>query len=255
MDRGHTGYSKDVIQVAVADAGIGIPDALGVTYPELTESSAALVKALEPHVSGAFGAGRTGTSYNAGLGLFFVSEMAKRTAGRLMIASRGAALLLSGDLEDYSKHKLDIVPPPGTGFPGTLVAFELPLQEVQDHAGLIAVITDKAKERTPQRDTSAWVRFESPPDGVDTFLVSAVAEDVEKAAKLSREELQPRLFQRQPVALDFRNIRICTQSFAHAVLYEAVRLSWAVQVPIYIENARPPVATAIRLVDNYARGG
>lgn len=255
MKSGYAGYPRAVVQVAVADAGVGIPDALRATYPDLTDDSAALVKALEPHVSGAFGPGRTGTAYNAGMGLFFISELAKLTAGRLMVASRGAALVWTGDLEGYAKSKMKFVDPRGTGFPGTLVAFELPLDEVADHAALIEVIADKARARTPRRDTSHWVRFEPPPRGVDTYLVSALAEDVDAASALSRERLQPPLFKRQAVALDFRNIAVCTQSFAHALLYEAIRLSWAVQVPIYIENAEPAVATAIRLVDGYARGG
>lgn len=255
MDAGFPGYPRAVVQVAVADAGVGILAALRSTYPELSDAEAALVKALEPHVSGAFGPGRTGTAYNAGMGLFFISEMAKRTAGRVLIASRDAALMLSGDLEGYAQHRLEMIRPPGTGFLGTLVAFELPLDEVQDHAGLIAVITEKARERTPRRDTAAWVRFEAPPAGVRSFLVSLVAEDTDEAAKLSREQLQPRLFRREPVALDFRHVSVCTQSFLHALLYEAIRLSWAVQTPIYVENAAPGVVTGIQLVDNYARGG
>lgn len=47
----------------------------------------------------------------------------------------------------------------------------------------------------------------------------------------------------------------CTQSFLHALLFEAIRLSWATQTPIYVEQASPGVETGIRLVDNYARGG
>jgi hypothetical protein len=39
------------------------------------------------------------------------------------------------------------------------------------------------------------------------------------------------------------------------VLFTGVRLSWALQVPIYVENAAPSVAAGLRLVDNYARGG
>ncbi|MCA9298890.1 MAG: hypothetical protein KDA28_07480, partial [Phycisphaerales bacterium] len=80
-------------------------------------------------------------------------------------------------------------------------------------------------------------------------------EDVERAHELSRTSLQPLLFARKPIALDFRNMRVCTQSFLHALLFEAIRLSWATQTPIYVEQASPGVETGIRLVDNYARGG
>ncbi len=255
MEAGYLKYPRPVVQVAVADAGVGVLAALQASYPSITDPEQALVKALEPHVSGTFGPGRTGSTYNAGMGLFFISEMAKLTAGRLVLASRGASLSLIGDLEGYAKSHLAFVPPRGTQFPGTLVAFELPLGEVSDHARLIEVIRDKARERTPQRDTTPWVRFEAPPRGVPSFVVAHVSEDVERAAELSRGELQRRLFDRKPVALDFRNISVCTQSFLHALLFEAIRISWAVQVPIFIEHAQPGVVAGIQLVDNYARGG
>lgn len=255
MREGSSGYARPAVQVAIADAGIGLLAALNQSYPELSDPEAALIKALEPHVSGKFGPGRTGTAYNAGMGLFFIAEMAKLTAGRLLIASRGAALSLSGDLEGYAKHRLSVVEPRGLGFPGTLVAFELPLGEPADHDGLIEVIRAKAAERTPLRDTTPWVRFDAKPDGTASFLVSQVIEDVTAAARLSRESLQPSLFRREPVALDFRNVSVCTQSFLHALLYETIRISWAVQTPVFIENAAPGVIAGVRLVDNYARGG
>ncbi|MEZ4250085.1 MAG: ATP-binding protein, partial [Polyangiales bacterium] len=253
MREGYAAYPRPVVQVAVGDAGVGLPAALQVEYPEVTDPEAAVVKALEPHVSGAFRRGLTGSTYNAGMGLFMISEMAKLTAGRFLLATRGATLWLRGNLEDVSNHQMDLLP--RLGFPGTLVAFELPFGEPADHDGLVSVITQRASERTPSRDTSVWVRFEAPPPGTDSFLVSAVIEDVERAHELSRTSLQPLLFARKPIALDFRNMRVCTQSFLHALLFEAIRLSWATQTPIYVEQASPGVETGIRLVDNYARGG
>ena len=99
------------------------------------------------------------------------------------------------------------------------------------------------------------VRFERPPTGTLSWVVSSLADDAEKAAAMSREALQPELFARRPVALDFRGLDVCTQGFLHALLFEAVRLSWATRTPIYIENAAPGVQVGVRLVDNYARGG
>ncbi len=252
MTGGYAGYPVDVLQVAVADAGIGLHHALMATYPDLANAEAAVVTALQPHVSGAFEAGRTGSKYNAGMGLFFISEMAKLTAGRMLLSTRGTTLWLRGNLEDGS-HQLDFLPK--LDFPGTLVAFELPFGEPADHEGLISVIRSRAEQRTPQRDTTPWVRFEPPPAGTDPLVVSLFNEDIDRAAKHAVETLQPRLFERQPVALDFRNVSVCTQSFLHALLFEAIRVSWALQTPIYIENADPAVAEGIKLVDNYARGG
>jgi len=52
------------------------------------------VRALEPHGSGAFPEGETGSGENAGMGLFFISEMAKATDGRMLLAARGATYFL-----------------------------------------------------------------------------------------------------------------------------------------------------------------
>lgn len=254
MDAGYPGYSRPMIQVAVADAGIGILDALRASHRDIDQPSAALVEALRPHVSGKFNRGQTGSAYNAGMGLFFISEMTKLTEGRMLVASRGAALLLKGHQEGYASSTIDFVPPEGSGFPGTLVAFEIPIGEVQDHGALIATIAEKARTRTPARDTAPWLRFEAPPPGTESFVVGSVVEDIEGAERLA-EAMQKVLFRRQPVAIDFRGLKVCTQSFLHALLFTVVRMSWALQVPIYVENAHPGVATGIKLVDNYSRGG
>jgi anti-sigma regulatory factor (Ser/Thr protein kinase) len=85
------------IQIAVVDNGIGIFKALNSMHEEIITPELALERSLWPYFSGAFDKTKKGTSQNAGLGLFFVSEMAKLTGGKLFIASRGASLLLVGD--------------------------------------------------------------------------------------------------------------------------------------------------------------
>lgn len=256
MDAGYPGYTQATIQVAVADAGIGIQAALASSYPELTDPETALAKALEPHVSGKFGPGLTGSTYNAGMGLFFIAEMAKLADGCLLLSSQGASLTLRG-----APMGDDGTPPPnsivthGLGFPGTLVAFELPVGSVVDHTALLEVIRDAARQRTPSRTTRPWIRFEAAPPDAKRFQVLPLVESTEAAAQLSRETLQRHLFNRQPIVLDFDKVSLCTQSFLHALLFETIRISWAVQTPIYVENTVPAVRVGIDLVDNYARGG
>jgi len=62
--------------------------------------------AQQPWVSSAFDPGLLGGPVNAGLGLFFLSEMAKKAAGRLLFASRGGSLLLQGDREYRDHHDI-----------------------------------------------------------------------------------------------------------------------------------------------------
>src|SRR5262249_23275038 len=125
-DRGRNS-DRPFIQVAVADGGIGIQESLLPLHKTLTDPREALVKALEPHISGTFEEGESGSAQNAGMGLFFISEMTKLVGGRLLIASRGAALVLEGMLgvEEGESHHLRFLER-GLGFNGTLVAFEMP---------------------------------------------------------------------------------------------------------------------------------
>lgn len=257
IDARSAGYSSDVVQVAVADTGIGVLASLSAMHTELDTQVAALTKALEPHVSGTFEPGRRGGAENAGMGLFMIAEMAKAVGGRLLVASRGGAILLTGHLDDLgnASHRLEVVAPPGVGFAGTLVAFELPIDGVARHDGLIELILEKREQRSASIPATPWLRFTEPPSGATEFAVGPLVEDTTRATQLSREQLQPRLFRREAITIDFSGVDLCTQSFVHALLFEAIRLSWATQTPIYIRNASPGVRVILRYVEAYARSG
>ncbi|KFE66134.1 hypothetical protein DB31_1199 [Hyalangium minutum] len=253
-DRGRN-WNKPVIQVAVADTGIGILEHLKTSHPQLQDAQEALDKALWPHVSGTFEFGLTGTAENAGMGLFFIAEMAKLTAGTLVLASRGATLLLDGDPEFEGHHRLEFVQPRGTGYPGTLVAFELPTDAVEDYNALIERIRELARERTPRRATHRWMRYEPPPADAQEFLVNVGVEDTKKAMQVATETLIPWLVQRRTIVLNFRGMEICTQSYLHALLFEPLRMAWALRIPIYVSNVQPGVRSNLELLENYALGG
>jgi hypothetical protein len=231
-DRGRN-WSKPVIQVAVADTGMGILDHLKINHPKLQDAQEALDKALWPHFSGTFEEGLTGTAENAGMGLFFIAEMAKLTAGTLVLSSRGATLLLDGDPEFEGHHRLEFVQPRGTGYPGTLVAFELPTR----------------------RATHQWLRYDTPPADAVEFLVGVGVEDTKKATQVASNTLIPWLVQRKTIVLNFRGMEICTQSYLHALLFEPLRMAWALRIPIYVSNVQPGVRSNLELLENYALAG
>lgn len=240
---------QPVFQVAVADAGRGVRETLARTHPEVLDDDVALEQALWPYHSGAFAPGRAGGLENAGLGLFYISEMAKELGGRLLLASGGASLVVD-PLLPKRVERLDV------GFrPGTLVAFEVPTEVPEDFPTLFERISELARERSPRRLTSEWLKFDQPPARVQRFLVNTFVENNEEAQRLARQHLIPRLVKREPVALDFSNVRICTQSFAHALLFEALRFAWAGQTPLYVVNAQPVVRSALRHVEMYAQAG
>jgi hypothetical protein len=115
--------------------------------------------------------------------------------------------------------------------------------------------TRSAAQRTPKRITQRWLRFdEAPPDAFRT-MVGVASEDTLAAQEFARSVLEPRLLARQPICLDFQNLRVCTQSFLHALLHESVRLAWARKVPIHVVRATPAVRAQLELVESYSLGG
>ena len=161
-----------------------------------------------------------------------------------ILASRGAALMLKGDPDDPSQHSLSFLAE-GVGYPGTLVALEVPIASVHDYAAMIATINGRANDRTPGRVTYQWIRFDDAPAGSQAILVKVASENTASAQRYAEQELLPRLFKKQPLVLDFRSFEIVTQSYVHALLYEAVRVAWAFKTPIFICNAKPAVRSTI----------
>lgn len=246
--------SRPMIQLAVADAGIGIPRSLYRAHPHLVDYRQALERALLPHISGTFAEGLTGSFENAGLGLYMISELARQTGGRLLIATTGASLVLqSGSGAEPASPRF--LQPHGTGFPGTLVAFEIPTDVVQDYHTLIQAILRKARERTPRRAADRWLTFSPAGESAERILLADVRENTPLAAELARTRIRPALLGGRTVELDFAGLDLCTQSWLHALLFEPVRLAWAMRIPIYIVNADPAVSEGLRFLEAYALGG
>lgn len=255
MNRGPY-LGRPTVQVAVADGGIGIPEHVSRMHSGLEDPRVALERALWPHISGTFPQGLTGSKDNAGLGLFFIAEMAKRTHGRLLVASRGGALILASR-EDVEGER--VVPrflqPAGIGFPGTIVVFEIPLSAVTNYTQMNQAIHEAARARTPARAVHHWVRFEMPAGDPEYVRVRDLNENTSLAAGVSKDRIRPAVLENRLLVFDFAGIEVCTQSFLHALLYEAVRLAWAMRAPIYVIHADRPVRSGIEFLESYALGG
>lgn len=201
--------------------------------------------------------GLTGSAHNAGMGLFFIAEMAKLVGGRLLVSSRGASLALEGDPNFENPHGFARFVP-GASYPGTLVAFEMPANEEQSYETMIETIRLRARERTPTRSTQFWLRFEpapAQPEPYEFMVRLGRLEDVKSASAFAQSELMPRLTTRQPVVLDFDGIEVVTQSYVHALLFGPLRIAWALKVPIHVRRAAPAVRSTLELLQNYALAG
>jgi hypothetical protein len=206
--------------------------------------------AQQPWISSQFERGRLGGQKNAGLGLYFAAEMAKLTAGRFLIASRGGSIFLQGDHSFQQYHHIKDEAP---GFPGTMVVFELPAGEIRDYQGLIEVIQNSAKERIPASVRVRWLQFSAGPrDGTFRIGVRVGAEDTAHAQRLVNEQFLPRIALGQALEIDFSGLRVCTQSYLHALLFTALRSAYKVRVPMFVTNASPAVASSVDFLESYA---
>lgn len=242
-------YGDPCIQIAVVDLGIGIYNSLKKTRHDIENNRVALERALWPYYSGAFYDFQKGSSQNAGLGLFFVSEMAKLTGGRLMISSKNATLCIQGDPEGGVNNHINFLE---TGFPGTLVVFEIPKRGLADHDEIIKTITARAEERLPGKIHKSHISYETPPKECYEFLVRLASEDTAKAEAFNKKHILPRLQKKIPVTLNFLGLSVCTQSFIHALLFDPLVLAKQLDVEIYITNASFSIKDGIKLLEMYA---
>ena len=80
--------TKELVKLVVADLGIGIQASLQEKYPEIAEDYQALKFATQPHISGTFNYGAyQSMGDNAGLGLFFIKQIASLAGGCLYLGS------------------------------------------------------------------------------------------------------------------------------------------------------------------------
>jgi hypothetical protein len=249
MDEGHGYVNGPSLQVAVADNGIGIQKSLNFfDYHNAETPRAALDMALWPHLSGTFAPARRGTEENAGLGLFFLSEFAKLTGGRLMLASRGAALTVTGKEDDRVAFL-----PEGIDYPGTLAVFEAPLK-IESYTQLIERVQQLAADRHPTRHGKRWMTF------LDEGEQAPVAKTAKTVASLAIHDrrygqvLLTKVVAGIALELNFVNVDVLSQSTAHSLLFSALQKAEETKVPIFIRNACPAVRSSLRFLQLYALG-
>ncbi len=242
-------YEHPAIQIVVVDCGYGIYETIRGTHSNIKSPAVALERSILPGYSGTFHEHQRGSTWNAGVGLFFVSEMAKLSAGRLLIASRGASMFIQGDPEGLGKNKIDLL---NADFPGTLVAFEIPKRGVGDYTELQKKIHMLARERTAQRLEQHWMRFDVPPPKSSEFMIDIASENTIQAAEFATTQLVPRIKNNEVLVLNFINMKICTQSYMHALLFEPIRIAHELKVPIFGKGATDTVTDGIHYLESYA---
>lgn len=149
--------ARKYISIGVADTGIGVMRSLLPNYPDLQQDSEAVLKAIQPGVTGAL-RGMYGASDNAGAGLFITRRLSDTTGGYFAVGSHKA--LFRSSLAQRRPPDPELVMPISS-FPGTLVCVEIGLREEDDFSEMLGLARDAffQRLRMDRAKISRRVRF------------------------------------------------------------------------------------------------
>lgn len=222
----------------VADVGIGIRQHLRQTYPNLVTDSDAILHAIKPQISGTFGRPNTGyeTKNNAGVGLYFSSNIVQRLNADMFIVSGNGFVHISPN--EIIAKELD------NQWKGTFVYVKIKLGLIKElnFQKMLAEITKsipKANEAKEENKFYISVR--------DYF--GKYAEDKDLAKKIRDKYLLPALAENKTLTIDFEEIISAPHSLLNAMLATPIeRLGLAAYKKIKIINAAPDIRETLDFI-------
>lgn len=250
-----------LVEICVADVGLGIKATINEAYPEIDTDLRAIKLATLPHVSRTFApsSGYTKMSDNAGLGLFFIRQIASLSGGSFFLASRKGLVDIWGTSE--GQQKKDYVQARETGWPGTFAYLQLRRDTISEFDAVLTTCRRLAAEARKYPAELALDFIEGIPDlgpDKDELLVVNVKmfeEDVEEAARIREQEILPSMSDGTMVVLDFTGVKFATQSFVHALMYRVIRDGQQIGSTLSIANCSPSTREAVMAVAAYAKVG
>jgi len=233
-------WNKELNEISfiTADVGIGIRKHLRQTYPNLATDVEAIIHSIKPQVSGTFGMSHTGyeTINNAGVGLFFSSNIAQKLDADMFIVSGNGFVhispneIISKELEHQWK--------------GTFVYVKIKLGLIED-LNLQKMISEITKSiPKTDKDTENNNFYFS----VRNYF-GRYAEDKDLAKKIRDEKILPALAENKTVTLDFEEIISAPHSLLNAMLATPIeRLGLAAYKKIKIINAAPEIRETLDFI-------
>jgi len=248
-----------LVEICVADMGLGIKSTINEAYPEIDTHLKAIKLVTLPHVSRTFKpGGYTSMSDNAGLGLFFIRQIASLSCGSFFLGSKDALVDIWGD-KDGQQNKVYRKAHAG-GWPGTFAYLQLRKDTIAEFDGLLSVCRRLAAEAQKYPAELALDFIEEIPDlgDLDELVVVNVKsfeEDVEEAARIRNEELLPSMKAGTMVVIDFDGVKFATQSFVHALMYKVIRDGQNIGSTLSIARCSKATREAVMAVAAYAKVG
>lgn len=243
-----------LVELVVADMGVGIRATLNTTYPEIDNDLKALKFATQPHVSRTFSPGMYNSmKENAGLGLFFIKQIVSLSGGGFFLGSGKFIGDIWGDKKGV-QQKLYRQASKG-GWPGTFAVLQLRRDTIAEFDSVLHICREMAEEARKDPAEFSLDFLNETPDLEDLVVVKIgeFEENVEEAARVRDTLIEPTLSSGKMVVLDFQGIRFATQSFVHALVYKILRDSTHVASGLSIANCTDSTREAILAVAGYAR--
>lgn len=243
-----------LVEICVADCGLGIAKTLSEAYPEINSDMKAVKFATQPHVSRTFvPAMYNSMQDNAGLGLFFIKQIAARASGSLFLGSGGALVDIWGDKNGEEQKIYKIAKK--DGWPGTFAYLQLRKDSITEFDQILQGCRHLAAEARKYPNELALDFIAEIPDidGLYVVRVSEFEEDVERASQIREQEIIPRINGGVMVVIDFHGVSFATQSFVHALMYKVVRDGLALGSSLSIANCSNSTREAVMAVAAYAK--
>lgn len=226
------------IKFIVADLGIGVKRHLEQAYPGCETDAEALLKAIQPQVSGTFGQSSSYTGKdNAGMGLYISSNIVRRLRAQMYIVSGDGLLHVSP--RDTTTKTLHSV------WPGTFVYGEIDLgrdRTFELHA-LMNELREKAREEIQAKTAASEEEF---------FYIHVrnhfgyYAEDKDAAKRFRDREIVPKINDGLKLRIDFADVKAAPHSFLSALLATPITIyGLRAYKNIKVINALPEIRETI----------
>lgn len=229
---------KNELFITVADIGIGIRKHLRQTYPNLSTDSEAILHSIKPQISGTFGRPKTGyeTKNNAGVGLFFSSNIAQRLNADMFIVSGNGFVHISPT--EIIAKELD------NQWKGTFVYVKMKLGLIKDlnFQKMLSEITKSIpKADKVTEDNNLYISVRN--------YFGKYAEDKDLAKKIRDEKLLPALAENKSLTIDFEEILSAPHSLLNAMLATPIeRLGLSAYKKIKVINAAPEIRETLDFI-------
>lgn len=243
-----------LVELCVADMGVGVKATINEAYPEIDNNLKAIKLAILPHVSRTFGPSvYTAMRDNAGLGLFFIKQIASLSGGSFFLGSKDALLDIWGDKNGQQKKLYKLAR--NDGWPGTFAYLQLRRDTISEFDGILTVCRRMAAEARKYPAELALDFIEEVPEVEELVVVNVreFEEDVEEAAKVREELILPTIAKGIMVVLDFTGIKFATQSFVHALMYKVIRDGQQIGSTLSIAGCSNSTREAVMAVAAYAK--